>query len=64
MIYLRDHGKPHIHAVGPDARAKILIENQAVIRNRGFTKKEIALIQRFVRERKEKLMEAWRDAKE
>lgn len=64
MIYLRDHGKAHVHAVGPGARAKILIENQVVIRSRGFTEKELGLLCRFIKERKHKLLEAWKDAQE
>lgn len=62
MIYFKDHGHPHVHVIGPGAEAKVLIENQAVINHKGFTAKELKLVQKAVAEYKEELMEAWEDA--
>ena len=54
---------PHVHVMGPDAEAKIILSNQNVVKSKGFSAKEIKLIQKVVKEHKAKLMEAWEDAK-
>jgi hypothetical protein len=64
MIYLADHGRPHVHAVGPGAEAKIEIGSLVVVRQSGFSTKEMKLILEFIANNRERLLEAWKDGQE
>lgn len=61
MIYSDDHYPPQVHAVGPDAEAKIEIETQKVIWSYGYKNKALAGIVEEVRNRQEQLLEAWHE---
>lgn len=61
MIHSDDHPPAHVHAVGPDAEAKIEIETQKVVWTYGYTSKALARIVEEVRNRREQLLEAWHE---
>ncbi len=61
VIFSRDHGPPHVHAIGPDAEAVFNIGNLELVRCRGFDAQAVAKIWRFLEERKTELLEAWNE---
>jgi hypothetical protein len=64
VIHTRDHGPPHIHAIGSDAEAVFDIAKLQLISNYGFSTKAIAQIEEFLRARVETLLEAWHEIHE
>jgi len=61
VIFPRDHGPPHVHAIGPDAEAVFNIGNMELVRCKGFDSQAVAKIRRFLEERKAELLEAWNE---
>jgi hypothetical protein len=59
MIFPRDHGPPHIHAVAPDAEAVFILKDLELVRSRGFDSGAVTKIRQFLEERKDELLEAW-----
>ena len=63
-IYTRDHGPAHVHAEGPDGRAKIDLESLEITEAEGFTKNELKIIVEFVSVRKFQLNTKWKEIHE
>ena len=61
VIFSRDHGPPHVHAIGPDAEAVFAIGNLELVRCKGFDSQSVAKIRRFLEVRKTELLEAWNE---
>ena len=61
VIHAKDHNPPHVHAVSPDAEAKIDLELLECFFSRGYTEKDLKLILKFVRQNRDKLMEVWNE---
>ena len=60
-IYIKDHIPAHVHVIGPDAEAKINIKNFECITVKGFSKKDVSRIIKFLKDKQAILLEAWED---
>lgn len=61
MIYTNDHGQPHVHAVGKIGEAKVRIKDGKVLEAHGFSFRLLRLISIQVLERKDELLEFWKE---
>ena len=61
FIYFKDHLPAHVHVLGPDAEAKIDLNNFECLYVKGFSKKDVNRIIKFIKTKKELLIEAWED---
>lgn len=59
FIYPKDHGPPHVHAVGPEAEAKFRIDDLECFFSRGFTAKDRKEIQRILKKYQPLLKVKW-----
>ena len=60
-IHTRDHKPAHIHAVSPDAEAKIDIQTGMVIENFGFSKTSLNEIVAFIEKHRALLIAQWKE---
>lgn len=60
IINTKDHRPAHVHCVGPGIVVIIEIVTSEVIRNKGVSAKDVKLLQKFIEENKEVLMNEWR----
>lgn len=56
-----DHGNPHVHVLGPGAKAKIFLETLDVESSVGFSEKALNQIVKKVKEFREILLESWEE---
>ena len=61
VIFPRDHGPPHVHAIGPGAEAVFNLGSLELVRCRGFDSRAVGRIRQFLSERKNELLEAWHE---
>ena len=61
VIYPKDHNPPHVHVIGPDAEAKFKIADLSCYYSRGFSDKSLKYIEKFLKDKINKLMEAWNE---
>ena len=59
VIHTNDHKPPHVHIIGVDAEAKISLKDIKVIKNTGFSSRDIKRILEFVKQHNDILTEAW-----
>ena len=64
MINTRDHGYPHVHAIGPAAEAKIRIDTFEILESIGFKAATLKEIVELIKHNQEILLEAWNEIKE
>ncbi len=60
-IYTKDHPPAHVHVIGPNAEAKIDINNFKCTFVSGFSKRDINRIIKFLKDKKEVLQDTWED---
>lgn len=60
-IYFRDHNPPHVHVEGRGAEAVFELSSCKCIENNGFSLQAINKIEKLIREKKERFLEAWND---
>ena len=61
VIHVRDHSPPHVHAISPEAEAKIDLSSLECFFSRGYSKKDLKRLVDFVSSRREKFMEVWNE---
>jgi hypothetical protein len=63
-IYSNDHPPPHVHVIGPDREARIVIGDEskppAVWDFYGFQRRELIQVLHEVARRQDELLTAWR----
>lgn len=60
-IWSNDHVPPHVHVHGPDAHAVVNLETLEIMKARGFSEKDLKLIQQQVFIRRIKILEKWEE---
>ena len=63
-VYPKDHAPPHVHVVGPEAEAKIRLDDLSCISSKGFSINSLNRIVNFIRHHKQVLLEAWDEYQE
>lgn len=58
-IWSNDHDPPHLHVLGPDCHAKVNIETLEIMQAKGFSEKDLKIIQQQIFKRRAKIMEQW-----
>ena len=53
VIYFEDHAPAHVHVKGHGCEAKVNTESLKVLSNKGFKPKEINIIVRFIRDKRD-----------
>ena len=61
LFMLKDHPPPHVHAISPDAEAKIDLTSLKCFFSRGYSAKDLNLIISFTSDNQEKFMEVWNE---
>lgn len=61
VIFSRDHGPPHVHAIGPNAEAVFNLKDLELVRSKGFDSRSVSKIRQFLCERKSELLEEWNE---
>lgn len=61
VIYIKDHGPPHIHAISPEAEVKIDLISLECFFSRGDSQRDLRHLIEFVSSRKEKFMEVFNE---
>lgn len=64
LIFHHDHKPPHVHCMMAGAHAKFMIENGECYYSRGFSEKDLGILERFVKEHKVILEEKWEEINE
>ena len=64
VIYPKDHRPAHVHVIGPGSEAKFEIETLKLISNRGFSERSLKVISKYIKERQNRLKEAWYELQE
>jgi len=59
-FFSREEERIHIHVVSPDGEAKFWVEPiVAMVKYTGFSKSQLARLQKIVEERKSEIIKAW-----
>lgn len=61
VIHSKDHPPAHVHALAPDAEAKISLTTFEVIESKGFTQKALSRIRDKVQENHQRILEVWHE---
>lgn len=61
VIHSKDHGPPHIHAISPKGEAKFDLVTLDCLYSRGYSRKDLQMIWKFVVQKRKVLMEAWNE---
>ena len=61
MFFSREEEKPHIHVASPDGEAKFwIIPEITLANNYGFSKNQITLLIKVIKEHKNEIQNAWK----
>lgn len=60
-IWSNDHAPAHVHVHGPDAHAIVNLETLEIMKARGFSEKDLKLIQQQIFIRRIKILEKWEE---
>ena len=61
VVHSKDHPPPHVHAISPKGEAKVDLDSIECFYSRGYSHRDIKMIEKFVKEHHETFMEAWNE---
>jgi hypothetical protein len=60
-IWSNDHEPPHVHVHAPEAHAKVNLDTLEIMYSKGFSEKDLKIIQQQVFIRRVKIQEKWEE---
>ena len=61
FFYMNEHLPIHIHVRNSDGEARFEVENVKLIESRGIKPKDLVLAEALIEERKEEIIEKWKE---